>query len=214
MKRNEPIKGRTGLQAVLAQQGPAAGQGCPPAAPGQSRNGDGDQGPPHAPGTARHSQGYGAAPRPSQGPQQVKQGQRGLLPAQGRGPRCSSSWAFPTGAGPVNGASQWFDPHNQQDPPFGAACCLLPTLPGCDRADRRTAASQPSPGVPLASLARLGTVLMRHYFYSRFNLLSILIRNIFSLFALAASCTFSVCGQQQLPGAPRFMLHRSHRTFL
>lgn len=92
---------------------------------------------------------------------------------------------------------QWFDLHNQQDPPFGAACCLLPTPQGCDRAEKRTAADQPSPAVPFASLALPGAVLTHHYFYSCFNLLSILIRNIFSLFALAALCVLSVWSQQQ-----------------
>lgn len=137
----------------------------------------------------------------------MKLGQQGLLPAQGRGPRCSSSPAFPIrgAAGPQAPQprpGQWFYPCNQQDPPFGAACCLLPPPHRCDRADRRTAASQPGPCVPFAALACLGAVLMHHYFYSCFNLLSILIRNISSFFALAASCVLSVWGQQQLLGAP------------
>jgi len=51
MKRNESIKACTGFQAVSAEWGPAAGQGPPPAAPGQSRDGDGDRGPQRTPGT-------------------------------------------------------------------------------------------------------------------------------------------------------------------
>lgn len=62
-----------------------------------------------------------------------------LEPALGRSCRAPASWP---------GTGQWFGPHNQQDSIFGAACCLLPPLQGCDGADRSMAASQPGPSVP------------------------------------------------------------------
>lgn len=138
------------------------------------------------------------------GVQQVKLG-AGSVPRPGQKPPVLSFTGFSYWSQPWAGAAepqaswprtgQWFGPHNQQDAIFGAACCLLLPLQGCDGADRSMAASQPGPSVPFAPLA----CLMHDYFHSCFNLPRILIRNVFSL--LAALSVFHVCSQQQLLSA-------------
>lgn len=143
MKKDEPIKGHTGLGAVLAAGQPR----------GRARLGT---------VTRDHRRPKDHWPRPrlrgssgaEPGGPAGEAGAAGSAPSPGK----RSLVLFPTGASPTEPQAPqpwpwpWFDPHNPQDPPFGARR-LLPAPHGCDGADGRTAASQPGPGVPFAFLA-------------------------------------------------------------
>lgn len=199
------MNGHTGPQAVLSQLQPQ----------GRATTGNLSRDH-HRPQDGHHGCGSRAALWLSQGPA-GEAGTAGTAPRPGQKPPVlfltgfsywSQLWA---GAAepqaPWPWAGQWFGPQNQQDPAFGAACCLLPPLQGQEGADRRMAASQPGPSVPFAPLARL----MHDYFRSCFNLPCILIRNIFC--PLAALSVFHVSSQQQQQLLS--VLHKwSHFTFV
>lgn len=103
------------------------------------------------------SHGYGAALWLSWGPA-AGAGAAGSAPRAGQKPPVLFLTAFPPGAGPGQGLQSPRHPgpvlgnclvHNQQDPLFGVACCLVLLLQGCARADRRMAACQPECSLPL-----------------------------------------------------------------
>lgn len=91
-------------------------------------------------------------------------GTAGSVPRPGQKPPVLSLTGFSFWSQPWAGAAepqtswprtgQWFGPHNQQDPLFGAACCLLPPLQGCSGEDQERGSL---PAWPQSALCPFGT---------------------------------------------------------